>query len=226
MHTALAQLAVLFQHYGLFAVFALLALENFGLPLPGELALLYAAYQIQVQGIFGLQTLLLTGIAACVLGQAAGYGLGRFSGAAAQRGLRLSGRHHAAVAGYFQRHGALTILFSRFVTGLRSLAGLAAGLFHMSWWTFMLCNLLGAVAWVSVMSGAGSLLGLTGPRLFRAAGRFDAVVTAAVLIFTAAAWYRFRRRRRGGLHESARLDRPVLSPIGANRADPDHGSHL
>ena len=78
----------LFQHDGLAAVFVLLLLENFGFPLPGEAALLYAGYQLGAQGIWGWPELIIVASAACILGETVGYALGRYFERWTRRGLR------------------------------------------------------------------------------------------------------------------------------------------
>lgn len=197
--------AALFQHYGLGAVFILLLLENFGFPLPGEAVLLYAGYHVQAYAggaSWGFPELLLTGSAACILGETAGYVLGRYFGAWARRGLRFSGRHHVEAEAYFQQHGPLTILFARFVAGLRFLAGPIAGLYDMRWWPFMIYNVLGAVVWVALISRAGVLLGVHGPQLAAWLGRADVAALAIALMLIALAWRHLHRQHRpGGSHD-------------------------
>src|SRR6266849_241717 len=52
-----------------------------------------------------------------------------------------------AIAGSGAMLGNKTILFARFVTGLRVFAALFAGAARMHWRTFALYNLAGAVLW-------------------------------------------------------------------------------
>lgn len=192
-----AHFAGLFQHYGLAAVFVLLLLENFGLPLPGETVLLYAGYHMRVYAGWGWVELLLAATSACVLGQAAGYVLGRYFAAWARRGLRLTGRHHARATIYFRQHGPATILFARFVAGVRFLAGPIAGLYHMPWRTFLIFNLVGAVAWVALIGEAGVLLGVHGRQLTSLLGRAEVLALLIAVVLVAIAW---RRLHEGG-HE-------------------------
>lgn len=186
--------AVLFQHYGLAAVFVLLLLENFGLPLPGEAVLLYAGYHMSVYAGWGWMELLPLAAAACILGQAAGFSLGRYFQTWAERGLRLTGEHHAVAAAFFKKHGPVTILLARFVAGVRFLAGPIAGLYHMPWRTFMIYNVIGALAWVALVSQAGVLLGVHGRQLARLLGRFELVALALTVVLVAMAWRRLRRK--------------------------------
>ena len=62
------------QHdqWALLIMFALLALESFGLPLPGETALIACAV-LASQGSFSIVTVILVGVAAAIIGDNLGY---------------------------------------------------------------------------------------------------------------------------------------------------------
>ncbi len=93
----------------------------------------------------------------------------------------------------FERYGAVTIFFSRFIFGIRIIAGPMAGVLRMSWKKFAVFNLLGAGLWVTVISGAGYLFGQHWGRLVRVVQRFDiAVAIVAVLVVAFIVW---RKRR-------------------------------
>lgn len=191
------QFQTFFQHYGLLAVFVVLLLENFGLPLPGELALLYAGYHQRVHGGFGFAALVVAGTLASAAGQTAGYGIGRYGRNWALQLFPLRGGHHARVSLYFERHGPPTIFFSRFIAGLRVFAGLVAGLGNMAWGPFLFYNLLGAVVWVTVIGGAGALMGAHWRRLAGLLGRVDLLLLALAAAAVALAWQRLRREHHG-----------------------------
>ncbi len=186
-----------FQHYGLLAVFVVLLLENFGLPLPGELVLLYAGYHLRVYGGFGFLDLLFTGTLASVAGQTVGYGVGRYGRSWALRALPWAPNHEARFSVYFTRHGPLTIFVARFVAGLRAFAGLLAGLSSMAWYPFLAANVLGALCWVAAVGGTGLLLGAHWRRLVALVGRLDVAILALAVAAIALAWYRLRKESHG-----------------------------
>jgi len=198
MSAAFAHFQAFFQHYGLLAVFVLLLLENFGLPLPGELALLYAGYHLRAFGGFTLLELILTGVAASSAGQLAGYGVGRYAHRFARRLLRMKPARYSRYDTYFQHHGPLTILFARFVTGLRILAGLLAGVARMRFRSFIIFDICGAFLWVTTVSLAGALLGSHWRRLLRLTGRLDAIILIAAVVLI---WFAWRRLHREPPHE-------------------------
>lgn len=196
MHPTLAQFQGFVQHWGLLAVFALLFLENFGLPLPGEITLLYAGFHQRAFGGFGFASLLAAGSLGSALGQAGSYACGRFAGAWTLRRTWLGkSAHSQRFRDFFAHHGPPTILVSRFVPGLRMFAGWAAGLAPMEWRRFLVFNFLGAALWVTALSLAGWTLGAHWRRLLRWFGRLDILILAAAIVAVWMAWQHLKARR-------------------------------
>ena len=193
-----ALIAIWFQHYGLGAVFALLLLENFGLPVPGETVLLYAAYLAQTRAAFGWTELVAVASFACILGQTAGYLLGRHFAPWVRRRLRPQQRRVETTERYFRRHGAATVLFARFFAGVRVVVGPVAGLSRMPLRTFLAFSTLGALLWAGLLTAFAAALTRAFGRLARveqALGRLDAALLAAAVLLVLLAWYVRRRRR-------------------------------
>ena len=67
------------DHYGYWALFGAILLENFGLPVPGE-SLLITSALLASQGEMHLVPLLLIACVAAVTGDNIGYAIGRFGG--------------------------------------------------------------------------------------------------------------------------------------------------
>lgn len=178
MHAWITHFEAFFHAYGVWAVFIVLLLENAGLPLPGEATLLYASFLAHQHHVLTLPKLILAGTAACILGDNLGYWIGREAGQWFRRVLRLTHERMVYVEHYFRRYGSWTIFFARFITGLRIIAGPAAGLYRMPWPEFLLFNAMGAAAWVCTISGAGYLLGHHWQRLVKLMGRVDVILLA------------------------------------------------
>ncbi len=185
-------------HYGYWAVAAALLLENAGLPLPGETVLLLASLLAYTEQDLQLGWIVVVGTLAATAGDNLGYAIGHYGGrplleryryifhvddVAVERGEKL-----------FDRYGALTILFARFVFGLRVLAGPMAGVLRMPWKRFAVFNLVGAALWVTVISFVGYSFGRHWRLLMHFMKRFDIVLGAAFVLIVAVLWWRSRKR--------------------------------
>jgi membrane protein DedA with SNARE-associated domain len=188
-------------HYGYWAVAVVLLLENTGVPLPGETVLLLASFLAYTERDLQLPWIIVVGTVAATVGDNMGYALGSYGG------RPLLGRYHrlfhisdAAVArgeGLFGRYGAVTILFARFVFGMRVIAGPMAGVLRMPWKRFAIFNVLGAALWVTTISFVGYSFGRRWGVLMDFMKRFDLALVAAFVLIVAVAWWRSRRARGG-----------------------------
>jgi len=184
--------------YGLWALFGIVMLESMGLPLPGETALVSAALYGGATGHFALWEVIAVAFAGAVVGDSAGYWIGRTLGF---RLLARYGRHvritedRLKIGRYlFRRHGGKIVFFGRFVALLRVLAALLAGANHMPWPRFLVMNAAGGLVWAATFATAAYVFG---DRVSRLEGPIAiallAVVAAgvAVALFTA---HRYERR--------------------------------
>ena len=200
-HHIVEMLRAALVHYGYWAVAAVLLLENAGVPLPGETVLLLASFLAYSERELQLPWIIVSGTVAAVAGDNLGYVLGHRGGrrlleryrnifhvsdAALARGERL-----------FGRYGSFTILFARFVFGLRVIAGPLAGVLRMPWKRFVICNLLGAALWVTVISLVGYSFGSQWSLLVHLMKRFDQALVAAFGLIVLLLWWRNRRGPEG-----------------------------
>ena len=148
------------DRYGYAAVFGALLLEAFGLPLPGETALIAGA-ALAAEDKLHLAPLLACAWLAAVLGDNIGFAIGRFGGRrlivryGAKIGITES--RLARVEALFRRYGGAVVLVARFFALLRQLNGIVAGTVGMGWWRFLSYNAVGAALWVSAW-GFGRVL--------------------------------------------------------------------
>jgi membrane protein DedA with SNARE-associated domain len=188
--------------YGLFLLFVLVALESTGVPLPGETALITASI-LASQGHYSIEAVIAVAATGAIVGDNAGYWLGRKGGRALLRRLPfLSGyfdRVLPPAERFFQRHGAKAVFFGRFVSVLRVTAAWLAGISHMSWWRFLFWNAAGGIVWavaygtVAYVSGRAAADAITHYGLYAAGG---IVVLAGILFLGFHLWRRrvFGRR--------------------------------
>jgi membrane protein DedA with SNARE-associated domain len=190
----------LIVHYGYWAVGAALLLENTGVPVPGETILLLASFLAFSRHELQLPYIILIGVCAATLGDNLGYAIGyrggrplldryrnvfRIKPETIERGERL-----------FAQYGAITIFFSRFIFGLRVIAGPLAGVLRMPWKRFALFNFLGALVWVSVIAGVGYKFGKHWDQLLLFLDRLNIGVVAAAALAILVLW-RWRRTQVG-----------------------------
>jgi len=98
---------------------------------------------------------------AAILGNTLNYSIGRFIGARAFSGNYrfIKVEYLRQTERYFQRHGALTIVLSRFAPIIRTFAPFVAGIGHMHYGRFQGYNILGALLWVNLLTWAGYFFG-------------------------------------------------------------------
>jgi membrane-associated protein len=98
---------------------------------------------------------------AAILGNTCNYAIGRAIGPRAFSGrLRLlQPQHLRRTEAFFARHGAITILLSRFLPLLRTFAPFVAGVGRMRYATFQSYNIAGGIAWSTLFIWGGFLFG-------------------------------------------------------------------
>src|ERR1700730_11785497 len=155
--------AHLVQSYGYYAVFALIAWESMGIPLPGETALIAAALYSGTTHHLSIVVLAVVAGSAAVIGDNAGYWIGKTGG---QRLAERYGRYvrldrsKLKVGRYlFARHGVKVVFFGRFVAVLRTYAAFFAGVSMMRWPRFLVANAVGGLLWAGVYAFGAYALG-------------------------------------------------------------------
>jgi membrane protein DedA with SNARE-associated domain len=137
-------------------------IESSGIPFPGGATLLLvAAYA--AAGHLDLRLVVvigaLGGILGADLGYLAGYRGGRPFVERFSHLLHVNSGNLARSEMFFTRYGGTTILFARFVLGLRTWASLLAGMSRMPFWTFQLYSSAGSLGWALIIGGLGLYLG-------------------------------------------------------------------
>ncbi len=169
MHTDLNALPGIFKtiepfldSYGYFGVGALVFLEDFGVPVPGETVLILAALYAGAQRL-SIFVVILVAIAAAILGDNVGFGIGRFGGRALVmrfgRYVFINEDRLTRAETFFNRNGGKIIVVARFIEGLRQANGIVAGISEMNWTTFLGFNAIGATLWVGLWAGLGYYAG-------------------------------------------------------------------
>jgi membrane-associated protein len=106
--------------------------------------------------------LLLSLIAAAVVGNMAGYWFGRRVGPALFRRKNswiFKKRYLDVTQDFYTRHGGRALVLGRFIPIVRTFAPILAGVIKIDFKKFMLYNIAGAAAWVGSLGLAGYFLG-------------------------------------------------------------------
>ena len=185
-------------HYGYWAVAVALLLENLGLPLPGETVLLLASLLAYTEHDLQLGWIILVAAVATIAGSSLGYAVGYYGGHPLLERYRyvfhIGDAAMARSEELFGRYGALTIFLSRFIFGLRVIAGPMAGVLRMPWKKFAVFNLFGAVMWVTVISFVGYSFASRWHVLMHFMKRFDLALVIAFVMIAILLWWRSRQR--------------------------------
>jgi len=176
------------QH-GLPLLFAVVMIESFGIPLPGETALI-AFGVLASQGHYSIASVIVIAAAGAIVGDNLGYWLiGRLGGRALFRRWRWLNQYSDRVLpraeALMERHGGKTVFFGRFVSILRYTVAWVAGLSHMRWWRFLFWNATGGIAWATAV---GLTSYYAGSAAANAIQRYGLYAGAFVLVAVIAGW--------------------------------------
>jgi membrane protein DedA with SNARE-associated domain len=178
----------LLNSYGLLLLFAVIAAESAGVPLPGETALI-AASILAAQGHYSIVSVIVVAASAAILGDNAGYWIGRTGGRALLERWgpvrRYAERAIPPGERFFKKHGGKTVFIGRFVAVLRVTAAWLAGITQMSWWRFFLWNASGGIVWATGVSLLAYYFGKAAADAVQTYGIYAlvAIVVAAAIVF-------------------------------------------
>lgn len=150
------------RQYGYWAVFAGIALENTGIPLPGETITIVGGF-LAGSGELNYWLVLTSAIAGAILGDNFGYWIGKVGGwsflVRAGRVFRIQEQQIELAREQFSKNAAKAVFLGRFVTLLRIFAGPMAGIAQMPYRQFLLCNFAGATVWAATIVTLSYFLG-------------------------------------------------------------------
>ena len=214
----LDQLILLFARNGYLAVFLVLLLCGFGVPIPEDISLV-AGGIIAGLGYADVRVMCLVGLAGVLVGDAFMFWVGHHFGARALR-LRwvahlLTPRRYARVQAKFDRYGNRLMFIARFLPGMRTAVFLSAGMTHrVSFLRFLAFDGLAALISVPFWVWLGYLGAEKREWLLDAVQRsHGALIAAMALLVVAVGWLIWRRSRRRvlrlRLHRARRAARRV-----------------
>jgi membrane protein DedA with SNARE-associated domain len=176
--------------WALVLLFALVAVESAGIPLPGETALI-ACGVLASQDKLDIVAVIAVAATAAIIGDNAGYWIGRKGGRRVLERWGPVSKHARKVLPRaertFAKHGGKTVFFGRFIAFLRITVAWLAGISHMPWWRFFAYNAAGGIVWATLVGLVSYYLGDAAASAIQtyglyAAGGIVVVVIAVVLI--------------------------------------------
>jgi len=115
------------------------------------------------------------------------------------------------VEAYFEGHGAKTVFFASFISGIKNLIPAIAGASRMGTLRFFAYNAAGSIVRSAVLIGVGYVFGANFPNALRTAGSINlwilgAIVVLLVVFAARGVLKRGRRREEGGETRQDRVD--------------------
>ena len=185
---------------GYVGIALLMALENIVPPIPSELIMPLAGFAV-AQGKMNSVLVIIAGTIGSVLGATPWYflgkswGLNRTKKIANRYGkwLTLSGEDVVKAKAWFDRRGYVATAIGRLVPGIRTYISIPAGISKMPFIPFLFYSTLGSVFWVTLLTGAGYILGANYERV----GSYLKPISIVVLvgIFIAAVYWIIKRKK-------------------------------
>jgi membrane protein DedA with SNARE-associated domain len=175
-----------FTSHGLPLLFAVVMLESFGIPLPGETALI-AFGILASQGHYSIYWVIALAALAAIVGDNLGYWvIGRWGGRTLFERWgplrRYAEKTLPPTERVMARHGGKVVFFGRFITVLRYTAAWVAGLAKMEWWRFLFWNALGGICWAVAVGLVAYYAGHAAADAIQRYGIYAAAAIAVVVV--------------------------------------------
>lgn len=189
------------QHYGYWAVFVGILLENIGVPIPGETVTLAGGFLAGNEQL-NYWIVLADACLGAILGGNIGYWIGRMGGWPLLLNLgklvRVQEAQLMSIRNQFSENASKAVVLGRFVALLRVFASPLAGIVEMPYAQFMFYNSLGAAMWAFTMVSLSFFAGQVVPleTLVTWASQF-AVLTLLIVVafFVVPIWLEARKAK-------------------------------
>jgi membrane protein DedA with SNARE-associated domain len=195
----------LVESFGYAGLLLVMLIENVIPPIPSEVVLPFAGFQV-AEGTMNLVLVLLVTTVGGFAGTSLFYYLGKLLGDTRVRQLiRRFGRYvllreadYDEALTLFHRHDSKVVFWARFIPGVRSLISLPAGVAGMSFRRFAVFTVAGTVLWNSALVLAGVFLGSRWERVLDVVDRIDTIlwVLLGLVVVGWFVWQRSTQARR------------------------------
>lgn len=133
-----------------------------GFFLPGDSLLVTAGLLAATTGVFNVWWLGLLLMAASILGNTAGYAIGKATGPrlfSREDSLLFNKKHLYRAHEFYERHGGKTVIIARFMPIVRTFVPVVAGMGQMGYRRYTIYNVIGGIGWIWSMLLIGYFLG-------------------------------------------------------------------
>jgi membrane-associated protein len=167
--------------------------------LPGDTLLFSVGLFIASEGAYHLDVNLFFALVAftvaAVLGNLAGYEIGRWAGPPlhARDGRIVKKKHLDKTTDFFERHGSKALVVGRFVPFVRTFITVVAGITRMHRGRFATWSLVGALLWVFSITLLGYFLGTAVPGLGENIDYIIIAILAFSLVPVVYEWWKHQR---------------------------------
>ncbi len=192
---------------GYIGVAVLMGIESACIPLPSEIIMPFAGYQVYI-GHLSLWGVATAGALGCNLGSVIAYWIGAYGGRplVERYGRYILLSHHDLdrTTTFFEKYGSITVLIGRLLPVVRTFIALPAGIARMNQVRFHLYTFLGSWPWCYVLAYVGMKLGQhwdSDPRFKAAFHRFHLGVE--VVLLAGIVWFLWTHLKRGGAEKNA-----------------------
>jgi len=193
----------LYGALGYLGVGIAMAIESAMVPLPSELILPFAGFQVsdqaQIEPLTGQPWNFWIAVVVATIGNTAGslvaYAIGAWGGRPflERYGRYLLIREHEIEAAdrFFEKYGAATVFFGRLLPIVRTFISFPAGVTRMPVGKFIVFSTAGALPWSIALVYAGMVLGANWVQMREALQPFDMLIAVlVVLTFLGLLWWR------------------------------------
>jgi membrane-associated protein len=153
-----------------------------GFFLPGDSLIVTAGLLAATTGVFNVYLLGLLLTAASVLGNTAGYAIGKATGPrlfTREDSLLFNKKHLYRAREFYDRHGGATVIIARFMPIVRTFVPVVAGMAEMGYRRYTLFNIAGGLGWIWSMLFIGYFLGRYIPGVDQ---HIELVIVAVVVV--------------------------------------------
>lgn len=187
-------------------IFLAMLIEGSGIPLPSEITMPFSGFLTTGKHPeFQTIAVILVGTLGEVVGACVGYAVGYFGGRPLLerygKWVLISPADIDRGAAWFDRFGPVVVFIARLLPAVRSYVSIAAGIARMPLKPFLFFSILGSLAWCTLLTILGRVLGQHWNSISNATRPFEIPIVILVVVVLAA--YLFYRHFWSGRHETA-----------------------